>query len=82
MRKVAMLLAFAVFSAGVISCGQVSSQKTYEGAAVGGAIGAAAGALLDKENSGEERLLVVRWVLYWWNCNRDSPKGCKGSGNG
>jgi hypothetical protein len=50
MRKVAMLLAFAVFSAGVISCGQVSSQRTYEGAAIGGAVGAAAGALLDKEN--------------------------------
>jgi len=50
MRKVAMLLAFAVFSAGVLSCGQATSQKTYEGAAVGGAVGAAAGALLDKEN--------------------------------
>jgi hypothetical protein len=46
MRKVAMLLAFAVFSAGVISCSQAGSQ----GAAVGGAVGAAAGALLDKEN--------------------------------
>ena len=46
MRKVAMLLAFAVFSAGVISCGQAS----YQGAAAGGAVGAAAGALLDKEN--------------------------------
>jgi len=46
MRKVAILLAFAVFSAGVISCGQASSL----GAAVGGAVGAAAGALLDKEN--------------------------------
>jgi hypothetical protein len=46
MRKVAMFLAFAVFSAGVISCSQAGSQ----GAAVGGAIGAAAGALLDKEN--------------------------------
>jgi outer membrane lipoprotein SlyB len=46
MRKVAMLLAFAVFSAGVISCSQAGSQ----GAAVGGAVGAAAGALIDKEN--------------------------------
>ncbi len=46
MRKVAILLAFAVFSAGVISCGQAS----YQGAAAGGAVGAAAGALLDKEN--------------------------------
>jgi hypothetical protein len=46
MRKVAILLAFAVFSAGVISCSQAGSQ----GAAVGGAVGAAAGALLDKEN--------------------------------
>jgi len=50
MRKVAMFLVFAVFSAGVIACGQVSSQRTYEGAAVGGAVGAAAGVLLDKEN--------------------------------
>jgi outer membrane lipoprotein SlyB len=46
MRKVAIFLAFAVFSAGVISCSQAGSQ----GAAVGGAVGAAAGALLDKEN--------------------------------
>lgn len=38
MRKVAMLLAFAVFSAGVISCGQVSSQRTYEGTAIGGVV--------------------------------------------
>jgi len=50
MRKVAILLAFAVFSAGVISCGQVSSQRTYEGAGVGAAVGAAAGVLIDKEN--------------------------------
>jgi outer membrane lipoprotein SlyB len=50
MRKVAILLVFAVFSAGVISCGQVSSQRTYEGAAVGGAVGAVAGALIDKNN--------------------------------
>jgi len=47
MRKVAILLVFAVFSAGVISCSQAGSQ----GAAVGGAVGAVAGALLDKENS-------------------------------
>jgi hypothetical protein len=83
MRKVAMLLAFAVFSAGVISCGQVGAQKTYEGAAVGGAIGAAAGALLDKEN--RWRGAVIGWCAgccIGWNCNRDSPKGCKGSGNG
>jgi hypothetical protein len=46
MRKVAILLAFAVFSAGVISCGQAGSQ----GAAVGGAVGATAGALIDKNN--------------------------------
>jgi outer membrane lipoprotein SlyB len=50
MRKVAIFLAFTVFSAGVISCGQVSSQRTYEGAAVGGAVGAAAGAIIDKNN--------------------------------
>jgi outer membrane lipoprotein SlyB len=47
---VAILLVFAIFSAGVISCGQVSSQRTYEGAAVGGAVSAAAGALIDKNN--------------------------------
>jgi outer membrane lipoprotein SlyB len=46
MRKVAILLAFAVFSAGVISCSQAGSQ----GAAAGGAVGAAAGALIDKNN--------------------------------
>ncbi|MFZ8862743.1 MAG: YMGG-like glycine zipper-containing protein [Thermocrinis sp.] len=46
MRKVAILLVSAIFSAGVISCSQAGSQ----GAAVGGAVGAAAGALLDKEN--------------------------------
>ena len=46
MRKVAILLVFAVFSAGVISCSQAGSQ----GAAVGGTVGAVAGALLDKEN--------------------------------
>lgn len=50
MRKLAIFLAFAVFSAGVISCGQVSSQGTYEGATMGGAVGAAAGALIDKNN--------------------------------
>jgi len=50
MRKVAILLVFAVFFAGVISCGQVSSQRTYEGASVGGAVGAVAGALIDKNN--------------------------------
>ena len=50
MRKVAIFLAFAVFSAGVISCGQVSSQRTYEGAASGGAVGAVAGVLIDKNN--------------------------------
>jgi outer membrane lipoprotein SlyB len=46
MRKVAILLAFAVFSAGVISCSQAGSQ----GAAAGGAVGAVAGALIDKNN--------------------------------
>jgi len=46
MRKVAIILAFAVFSAGVISCSQAGSQ----GAAVGGAVGATAGALIDKNN--------------------------------
>jgi len=50
MRKMALFLALAVFSGTVISCGQVSSSRTYEGAAVGGAVGAAAGTLIDKDN--------------------------------
>ncbi|WP_333784392.1 YMGG-like glycine zipper-containing protein [Thermocrinis sp.] len=50
MRKVALLIVFTTFSAAVISCGQVSSSRTYEGAAVGGTVGAAAGVLIDKEN--------------------------------
>ncbi|AAC06830.1 YMGG-like glycine zipper-containing protein [Aquifex aeolicus] len=49
--KKALFLVGLVFTAGVISsCGGVSSQRTYEGAAVGAAVGAAAGVLLDKEN--------------------------------
>lgn len=50
MRKIALLLSGLILVSGVISCGQVSSQRTYEGAAVGAAVGAAAGAILDKEN--------------------------------
>ena len=50
MRKIAFLLSGLILVSGVISCGQVSSQRTYEGAAVGAAVGAAAGAILDKEN--------------------------------
>jgi len=34
----------------VLGSGCVTSQRTYEGAAVGGAVGAVAGALLDKHN--------------------------------
>jgi hypothetical protein len=83
MRKVAILLVFAIFSAGVISCGQVSSQRTYEGAAVGGAVGAAAGALIDKEQQMERS--DYRWCIgccIGWNYNGYSSKGCKGSSNG
>ncbi|WPM32767.1 glycine zipper 2TM domain-containing protein [Hydrogenobacter sp. T-2] len=50
MRKKAMIL-FTVFSAGFIfSCGQVTTQRTYEGATVGAVGGAIAGALIDKNN--------------------------------
>lgn len=50
MRKRALFL-MTVLSAGVIfSCGQVTTQRTYEGATIGAAGGAIAGALLDKEN--------------------------------
>ncbi|MFN4013288.1 MAG: glycine zipper 2TM domain-containing protein [Aquificaceae bacterium] len=50
MRKRALML-LTVFGAGFIfSCGQVTTQRTYEGATVGAAGGAIAGALIDKEN--------------------------------
>ena len=50
MKKVALFLSGVILVAGVISCGQVSSKRTYEGAAVGAAVGAVAGVLIDKEN--------------------------------
>ncbi|NPB08706.1 MAG: glycine zipper 2TM domain-containing protein [Aquificae bacterium] len=50
MKKLCLVLSGAVLVSGIISCGQVSSQRTYEGAAVGAAVGAVAGVLLDKEN--------------------------------
>lgn len=50
MRKRALAL-LTVFGAGFIfSCGQVTTQRTYEGATVGAAGGAIAGALIDKNN--------------------------------
>ncbi len=50
MRKKAIIL-FTTFSVGFIfSCGQVTTQRTYEGATVGAVGGAVAGALIDKEN--------------------------------
>ncbi len=50
MRKRALTL-LTVFGAGFIfSCGQVTTQRTYEGATVGAVGGAVAGALIDKEN--------------------------------
>ena len=50
MKKVAIAMVGVILGAGLISCGQVSSQRTYEGAAVGAAVGAVAGALIDKNN--------------------------------
>jgi outer membrane lipoprotein SlyB len=48
-RKPLVLL--AVFCTGLVfSCGQVTTQRTYEGATVGGVGGAIAGALIDKNN--------------------------------
>ncbi|MCS7196870.1 MAG: glycine zipper 2TM domain-containing protein [Aquificaceae bacterium] len=50
MRRKAFLL-FTVFGAGIIfSCGQVTTQRTYEGATVGAIGGAIAGALIDRDN--------------------------------
>ena len=50
MKKVALFLSGIMLLSGVFSCGQVSSKRTYEGAAVGAAVGAVAGVLIDKEN--------------------------------
>ncbi len=50
MRKVSLALVGTILGASLLSCGQVSSQRTYEGAAVGGVVGATAGALIDKDN--------------------------------
>jgi len=47
MKKVALFMVPVLL---LVSCGQVSSQRTYEGAAVGAAGGAVAGALIDKNN--------------------------------
>ncbi len=50
MRKQALVL-LAIFGTGFIfSCGQVTTQRTYEGATVGALGGAVAGALIDKNN--------------------------------
>ncbi len=50
MRKKAIAL-LGIFTVGFLfSCGQVTTQRTYEGATVGAVGGAIAGALLDKEN--------------------------------
>lgn len=49
-KKVFFLL--SVFGVGLVfSCGQVTTQRTYEGAAVGAVGGAIAGALIDRNNS-------------------------------
>ncbi|GBC87999.1 hypothetical protein HRbin13_00111 [bacterium HR13] len=47
MKKVALFMVSVMFLAG---CGQVTSERTYQGAGVGAAGGAIAGALIDKEN--------------------------------
>ncbi|RMH03947.1 MAG: glycine zipper 2TM domain-containing protein, partial [Aquificota bacterium] len=50
MRRIA-LFSLAVFSTAILfSCGQATSEKTYQGATVGALGGAVAGALIDKEN--------------------------------
>lgn len=50
MKKLAVF-SLAVFSGAIlISCGQVTSERTYQGATVGALGGAAAGALIDKNN--------------------------------
>ncbi len=50
MRRKALVL-LTVFSAGFLfSCGQVTTQRTYEGATVGAVGGAIAGALIDRNN--------------------------------
>lgn len=50
MRKKALVL-LTVFSVGFLfSCGQVTTQRTYEGATVGAVGGAIAGALIDRNN--------------------------------
>ncbi|ADC89200.1 17 kDa surface antigen [Thermocrinis albus DSM 14484] len=50
MKKVALFMTGVIFFAGLYSCGQVTSQRTYEGGTIGAIGGAVAGALLDKEN--------------------------------
>lgn len=47
MKKVALFMVSVMLLAG---CGQVTSERTYQGAGVGAAGGAIAGALIDKEN--------------------------------
>jgi hypothetical protein len=47
MKKVALFMVSVMFLAG---CGQVTSERTYQGAGVGAAGGAIAGALIDKGN--------------------------------
>ncbi len=50
MRRKALVL-LTVFSVGFLfSCGQVTTQRTYEGATVGAVGGAIAGALIDRNN--------------------------------
>jgi hypothetical protein len=47
MKKIALFMVLVMFA---VSCGQVTSERTYQGAGVGAAGGAIAGALIDKNN--------------------------------
>lgn len=47
---IALCLVFSLFTLTVLAPGCATSQRTYEGAGIGGAVGAVAGALLDKHN--------------------------------
>ncbi len=58
MKKVALFMVSVMFLAG---CGQVTSERTYQGAGVGAAGGAIAGALIDKGN--RWRGVVIGGVL-------------------
>lgn len=49
-RLVIGTVIISLLGAGLLGTGCVTSQRTYEGAGIGGAVGAVAGALIDKNN--------------------------------